>query len=1115
MKVVNRAGLYEDCSFNEVLYRIKKLANNKELGKLNNIDVDIIAKKTIECIYDGIKTTDLDDISSKIAISMSSIHPEYTDLASRIAVSNLHKNTTNSFFECITLLYNNSNDQGENFPLVSKKLYNFVKKNKKKLDNYIIHSRDYLFDYFGFKTLESKYLLKIYIGKNENKVIERPQFMWLRVALGIHLGDLEKILETYNLLSQFYFTHASPTLFNAGTPTAQYSSCYLLGTDDSMIGIYKTISDCAVISKYSGGIGVHISNIRSSGSIIKGSGGKSDGILPMLKVYNATSRYSNQSGKRLGSFAIYIEPWHADIMEFLEMKKNVGDENLRARDLFYALWIPDNFMRAVKNNEDWYLMSEDSCPNLSNTYGKEFEDLYNSYVKEERYRKKIKAEEVWEKILVSQIETGTPYMMFKDAVNNKSNQKHYGTIKSSNLCVAPETMILTSKGYYPIFELENQEVEVWNGFEFSKTTIYKTGENKELMKVYVSNGSEIYTTPYHKFYIETGTRPNEKSKVKIVEAQDLEKGMKIIKCNFPVIDGEKELENAYTNGIFSAEGTYRNYKIPILYLYDEKMKLVNYISCKFAPKYNHKYNRIYCRLVDTIEDKYFVPINYSIKSKLEWLAGYIDGDGCIVKNQNVKALQVCSINKDFLEKVKYLLQTLGCDPKIRILKEEGQKLFPDSNKNPKYYTCKKCYRLLLNSSNLYKLCRLGLSCKRLDTSNLRNYRNCSKYLTIEKVECIKRISDTFCFNETKRHSGIFNGVITSQCAEITLYSDNKEYAVCNIATLSLPKYLEKDEKGKLFYNYQKLYDVTKVITKNLNNIIDINFYPTKETEISNKRHRPIAIGIQGLANLLYLLKYPFDSQEAKDINKKIMETIYFSSLNASMELAKEEGSYETFKGSPMSEGIFQHNMWGINNNELSGMWDWDTLKENVVKYGLRNSLLTSLPPTASTSQILGNYEAFEIPTNNFFMRETLSGNFPVVNKYLINDLIELKLWSNEIKDKIILDNGSIQNIKEIPENIKKLYRTVWEYSQKVVIDLSADRAIFIDHSQSLNIFMKTPTIAKLTSSHFYAWEKGLKTGSYYIRSQPKSQAQKFSVSTPTEKLVCSLVNRENCEACSG
>lgn len=788
MLVQKRDGRLESVKFDKITARIEKLCYGLNMKYVEPVE---IAKRVINGIYDKIPTTVLDELAAQMAASLTTIHPDYAILAARIAISNLHKETSKSFSNTMKRLYEYIDPKtGENAGLIAKDIYEVIRKNAALLDSSIIYDRDYQYDYFGFKTLERSYLLR-----TDGKVAERPQHMLMRVAVGIHKDDIDAAIETYNLLSEKWFTHATPTLFNAGTPKPQLSSCFLLTMkDDSIDGIYDTLKQCAKISQSAGGIGLAIHNIRATGSYIKGTNGYSNGIIPMLKVFNDTARYIDQGGgKRKGAFAIYIEPWHADVMDFLQLRKNHGAEELRARDLFYALWISDLFMKRVESNETWSLFCPNEAPGLSDCYGEEFERLYEKYESEGKARKVVKAQDLWFEILESQIETGNPYILFKDAANKKSNQKNLGTIKSSNLCT-----------------------------------------------------------------------------------------------------------------------------------------------------------------------------------------------------------------------------------------------------------------------------------------------------------------------------------------EIMEYTSADEVAVCNLASLALPKYINN---GK--FDHQRLYDVTKVVTKNLNKIIDINYYPVIEAERSNKRHRPIGIGVQGLADVFIMLRMPFDSEEARGLNKDIFETIYYASLEASMEIAKEKGAYETYQGSPISQGIFQFDMWGV--TPSSGRWDWEALRAKVLEHGVRNSLLLAPMPTASTSQILGNNECFEPYTSNMYTRRVLSGEFVVVNKHLLNDLIELGLWNENMKNKLQAADGSVQNIKEIPDNIKEIYKTAWELKQKSILEMAADRGAFICQSQSLNVFVTEPNFGKLTSMHFYAWKLGLKTGMYYLRTQAASSAIKFTVDTNvlqqqnTQELVsveqkqkdmmCSLDDPDSCEAC--
>jgi ribonucleoside-diphosphate reductase alpha chain len=786
MHVIKRSGKKEAIHFDKITSRLMKLSYGLSLQEQHIIE---IAQKVIQGIYHLIPTTELDNLAAETAASNTTKNPDYAIMAARIAVSNLHKNTQKSFSKTAKLMYENTDTKTlEKAPLLSDEVYQIIVEHADILDAAIIYERDYHFDYFGFKTLEKSYLLKV-----NGKIAERPQHMFMRVAIGIHKHDIDSAIETYNLMSEKWFIHATPTLFNSGTPKPQMSSCFLLSTkDDSISGIYDTLKNCALISQSAGGIGLNIHNIRATGSYIKGTNGSSNGIIPMLRVFNDTARYVDQGGgKRKGAFAVYLEPWHPDVFEFLDLRKNHGKEELRARDLFLALWIPDLFMKRVEEDGKWSLICPSVAPGLYDSYGEEFEKLYLSLEQEGRVNKTVNARDLWNAILESQMETGTPYMLYKDAANQKSNQKNLGTIRCSNLCT-----------------------------------------------------------------------------------------------------------------------------------------------------------------------------------------------------------------------------------------------------------------------------------------------------------------------------------------EIIEYSSADETAVCNLASLSLPRYVENNE-----FNFTKLEEVTQTITRNLNKIIDGNYYPIEETRRSNFRHRPIGIGVQGLADVFMLLGLPFDSDMAKMLNKNIFETIYYASLKASLALAKESGPYETFKGSPLSQGIFQFEMWNV---KPSNRYDWEALRAEIMEHGVKNSLLLAPMPTASTSQILGNNECFEPYTSNLYNRRVLSGEFVIVNKHLLRDLMELNLWSEEMKQRIIAHNGSVQNIDEIPDNLKAIYKTVWEIKQKDIIDMAADRGAFICQSQSMNLFVQQPNYAKLTSMHFYGWKKGLKTGMYYLRTKAAVDAIKFTVdsqylqnkttdpnSSPMNETSCALDNPDGCESCSG
>ena len=926
MNVVKRDGSKEPVNFEKVQKRITLCATEPDVLEVN---ATLIAQRTLMRIRDGIKTSELDELAAQLSISLVTTHPDYGILASRIIISNHQKNTSPSFVATMKLLYGQVNDKtGRRMEYLSDGFLAAVERFGPTLDAALKHERDFLLDYFGFKTLErQKYLLRLIDGRS----VERPQHMWMRVAVGMwgewaltqvaadasqEAKAVERIVETYDLLSTKQFIHATPTLFNAGSPRPQMSSCFLLAMkEDSINGIYETLANCAKISKYAGGIGLHISNIRAKGSYINGNGGTSTGIVPMLRNFNTTARYVDQGSKRNGSFAIYLEPWHADVEDFLKLKLNTGAEEERARDLFYALWIPDLFMKRVEANKTWTLFCPSEAPGLADVWGPAFDELYERYEKEGRGKRQVEARKLWTKITDSQVETGTPYLLYKDAANSKSNQQNLGTIKSSNLCVAPETRVLTKDGEFAIKTLCGKEVEVWNGNKWSKTVVQKTNDDAELWTVVINDievnltdgtswktTKQIDCTPYHKFILKDGSR---------VSASELQSGT-ALKC---------------------------------------------------------------------------------------WTG------------------------HDMIEHI----------------------------------------------ANVVSIQNFG------------------------------RRDVTYCFNEPLEHSGVFNGILTGNCTEIIEYSDKDETAVCNLASIGLPSFVE----GRKF-NFDRLRKVVKVATRNLNRVIDINFYPTPETRKSNLRHRPIGLGVQGLADVFALLRHPWERDSAQELNQRIFEHIYFAALEASADLAELEGPYETFQGSPASKGILQYDMWTNNGlaivplTEMDKTLNWAALKARIQIVGLRNSLLVAPMPTASTSQILGFNECFEPFTSNIYARRTLSGEYIIINKYLIKDLLKLGLWNEELKNKIIAKNGSIQGL-DLPTAIQNLYKTGWEISQKILINMSAARGAFICQSQSLNLFVNDPNHKVLSSMHFYAWKKGLKTGQYYLRTQSKVMAQKFTVDPELQK----------------
>jgi ribonucleoside-diphosphate reductase alpha chain len=1217
MRVKKRNSDLEITSFDKILLRVKKLGQEANV----QINYTSLVMKVIDQLYDKIPTTKIDELTAEQCAVMSTHHPDYGTLAGRIIVSNHQKNTNPSFVDVMKQLYKFRDPSMKHVPLISQSTWQVVKDNQLLIESWIVHDRDYLIDYFGFKTLERSYLFKI-----NNLIVERIQYMWMRVAIGIHGADLDAVKDTYDLMSQKYFTHATPTLFNAGTNHPQLSSCYLVAMeDDSLEGIFNTLKDCANISKWAGGIGLHIHNIRANNSHINGTNGKSSGIVPMLKVFNDTARFINQGGKRNGSFAIYLEPWHADVEDFLDLKKNHGDEEQRARDLFYALWVPDLFMERIKENGPWSLFCPNECPGLADVYGEDFTELYQKYEKEGSARKTVQARDLWFKVLDAQMETGTPYLLYKDAANMKSNQQNLGTIKSSNLCVAPETKILTDKGYCEIKLLKDQKVNVWNGEEFSEVTVCQTGENKELLTVETSDGCTLDCTPYHKFYIQTKYNKNNTNKttqnsnkhVTLVEAQHLKEGDKIIKCEYPVIEGTNDMKYAYTHGFFCGDGTYNNNtpghetkckfsalvnhsyckrhldfenednkfpiqtettkytcngisyaKKPSVALYGEKKELLQYLDHR-SVGYGDTTGRLNVCLPLDINEKFDVPINASLKNKLEWFAGYCDADGTISNNGDNQQLQISSINKEFLMNVKLMLNTCGIQCKLRDSGKAGMRKLPDSNRVLIDYYCQKSYRLLITSCDLQKLKERGFSPKRLIIHSATPNRNACQFIKVSKVTKTGRIDNTYCFNEPKKHAGIFNGIITSQCIEIIEYSDENETAVCNLASIALPTFVNTETR---LFDYDMLHRVTKTVTSNLNKVIDINFYPTEKTRRSNLLHRPIGIGIQGLADAFILMDVAYHSEEAKQINTMIFETMYHAALERSNEISIERlegmqlinsqlvdtyydevckylsphlllknhypipqsltaiveklnptlgeifnlkntsyaGAYSSFQGSPASQGRLQFDLWGI--DPTNTRYDWQAIKEQIKRYGLRNSLLLAPMPTASTSQILGFNECFEPLTSNLYSRRTLAGEFVVANKYLMRELIDLGIWNEDVKNNIIANRGSIQQLTIIPEHMRNKYKIVWEIPMKHLIDMSADRGAFICQSQSLNLWLEDPTYNTLTSMHFYSWKKGLKSGIYYLRRKAKHQAQQFTLEP--EKKKESSVTDEICEMCS-
>ena len=1557
MLVIKRDGRRESVKFDKITARIEKLCYGLDTNYVSSVEV---AKKVIVGIYDGVTTVELDNLAAETAATLTVTHPDYAVLAARIAISNLHKVTSKSFSNTMKRLYTYVDPRtGENASLIAKDVYAVIKKNAALLDSTIIYSRDYSYDYFGFKTLERSYLIKL-----DGKIVERPQHMLMRVAVGIHKEDVESAIETYNLLSEKWFTHATPTLFNAGTPKPQMSSCFVAGTkvftvnngvkniedvvlgdqvvthrgnvkpviqlhknplndrqlyklktfgspsvsvtgnhrlwsvsqeqlawggtpqwnsveylregdyvaipdkqemylpealdmtqfvpqqygnidvsyetddnyiypvshwtrehqlnesdtlvrvrkkhnavkksvlvdrdfaffvgawlgdghivtgrdakkehtfirgigitvhhhnrelvakletiaeelfgikpyttlpnstntvsviinshvvgrlfhrwfgkgfankklpprmyrwdrpmvqafmeglvttdgcvtkcgdvritmsniplvksifalcrgvnlavsysqarqlkqggtqltarialpkqsvlldnvvkvyddgrlvtmrdkeahassikeidgqrflrisrkekshatpphvytlgiqddhsyvvegmvvencflltmqDDSIDGIYDTLKQCAQISQSAGGIGLSIHNVRATGSYIRGTNGTSNGIVPMLRNFDMTARYVDQGGgKRKGSFAIYLEPWHADIFEFLHLKKNHGKEELRARDLFYALWIPDLFMKRVESNGQWSLFDPNECPGLYDTYGEDFERLYEKYEREGKARRTIRAQDLWFEVLESQTETGTPYMLYKDAANQKSNQKNLGTIRSSNLCcIAGDQRVPTQKGMMTIRELYEEGTEnLVVGREKIETAseMYLPRPNAEIVNIVTQEGYTHKVTPDHKVWVtNVGWR----------EAQHLQSGDQIAIQQFEGLWGEGDYaDEAFLAGLIAGDGTFTTGNQTNVHLdiwgvtadhkeeieqavsrviekYESDFDYDNltggYYAATYAPsvkpvfricKQKHSRVRKY-RLSSSILCKILAKLGFTKDTKLQipefvwkgnrqtasrYLEGLYLADATVQGTDNgVTTTSLASTNKSLLYDLQVLWANFGVKASINQMRDCVQQLLPDGKGGQKLFDCRPLYRLLVTSIQGCKVVNevTQIGYYRRHAEFLKNLSKVGyqqkMYATFDHLEKLPN-EDAYCLIvDSEEHSWTVNGMITKN-TEILEYTSKDEVAVCNLASIALPKFITEDENGNLRFDHQKLYEITKVVTRNLNKVIDVNYYPVPEAKTSNMRHRPIGIGIQGLADAFIMLRMPFESDEARGLNKDIFETIYYAAMETSMELATKEGAYKTYEGSPVSQGIFQFDMWNVTPD--SGRWNWDDLKKKVKKNGVRNSLLLAPMPTASTSQILGNNECFEPYTSNIYTRRVLSGEFIVVNKHLLRDLVDMGLWNENMKNRLISENGSIQNVSEIPQHLKDLYKTTWEISQKTIIDMAAERGAYICQSQSLNIHMEDPNFGKLTSMHFYAWKNGLKTGMYYLRTKAATDAIKFTV----------------------
>lgn len=1046
----------------------------------NYIKLEELVNPIVSQLPSEIKLSDFYDFVSNYFASRVSYHPDYNKLASRICIDKLHKLTHESILDVAIELYNNQvsyDNKLTHTPLIDDKVYQIIVENYKKLDEIIDMNRDYLFDYFGIKTLERSYLIKNHKTK---RIVERPQHMFMRVSIGIHHNDLKAVEETYYNLSNRYFTHATPTLFNAGTKNAQMSSCYLLDMEDDLIHIFKQIDSMAQISKWAGGIGVSLSKIRGNGSLIRKTNGESKGIIPLCGLLNKLSTYVNQGGKRPGSIASYLEPYHPDVFEFCELRKTTtGNDDNRARNLFLALWIPDLFMKRVENDEMWSLMCPDKCQGLVESYGEEFEKLYIRYEEEKKYNRQVKARTLWNHIMECQIETGMPYILFKDNANRKSNQKNLGTIKSSNLCVHEDTYILTKQGYQKIKTLEDRSIEVWNGEDWSLVTVRKTGRNKNLIRVNLTDGSYLDCTKEHKFYINEYTKNTQVYERK-VSASELKIGDEI--CTI------RGTSNVLLNNNISSNNNICKFQW-CQYLW-------GYIS-QITNKKNIKSNN------NTYIE---VPLTSSLNHRMRWLEGYIDSLDNRLKNKEL--IIFYSSNYDFMFRLKLMLQLLNISSILSEMTETDKTIFNISTVVDEYNYLdlnqeQLIYELRLNSNDINYLIRNGFQPKSINfnepeeeivfTEKMITDNAPKTKIKIKSIEESYRNVDTYCFTEYIRNKGVFNGILTGQCAEIIEHTDKDNIAVCNLASICLPRYINKTENGDYVYDYDKLMEITRIIVRNLNKIIDLNYYVNDATKGSNFRNRPIGIGVQGLADVFCIMKTSYDSEEARILNKKIFETIYYAALDESNILAKIYGKYETFDDSPFSKGELQFHMCGLNQKDLHMGYDWDKLIEEIKIHGTRNSLLTALMPTAGTSQIMGCYESFEPYMTNIFVRNTMSGEFSIINEHLIRDLLSQNLWNEDMRKLIILNDGSIQNIQQIPKDIRDRYKTAFEMSLRSIIQQAIDRSIFVDQSQSMNLFLDKPNFGKLTKALFYGWKGGLKTGMYYLRSQPASTAIKHAI----------------------
>jgi ribonucleoside-diphosphate reductase alpha chain len=1093
MQVINKRGQEVELDFNKILLRLNELANMKP--RLN-VNVPMISQHTIKMMVNGITTRQLDNISTQYCANNITNSPDYDKMAVRLEVDNLHRETHSDYLLTV-LNIDNYYVNGEHVRILNPKLIDFVKSNHRELGAAINYSRDYKYTYFGLKTLMKSYLIK-----HGSVIKERPQHMLMRVAIGINLAgscNVKDVIKLYELMSKKFYTHATPTLFNAGTHRQSLSSCFLLSVDDDLSEIYRTLTQTAMISKWSGGIGIHVSQVRAKGAIIKSTNGTTEGIAPMLKIFNDSAVYVSQGGgKRKGSTAVYLETWHADIEEFLNLKKPIGDESKRARDLFLALWVCDLFMErlveSIKTGKKvmWSLFCPSKAPGLADCYGDAYKSLYRHYENMGVFTKQVSISDLWIHILEIQMESGVPYIVYKDHVNRKNNQNNLGTIKSSNLCVSKDTKVLTSEGYQTIGDITDKKVKVWNGTAFSEVTPMQTGAGQKLMRVTFDNGATIDCTEYHKFYTTdckldwTTTNfgsTNVRNGQQFKRTFELRKGNQIMASKWPVVYARSKPLNWYTLGYLACQELTTD--SVVAYHSKNILDVMLDYSDSFIDKDNNKWYHF--------DNKYKteeMPVGLQC---VEYLTGCIDACGII--NSNKKGFTYCLINSksDLLNKIRMMCNTIGMSPRVKA----NKLCFSE------YETVYMIQALSVNPSVIKYNSKYAkwLSSYALTTKRIAGPR-------VVSVEPIEGLHDTYCFTEPNEGKGVFNGVLTGNCAEINIYTDKHSVGVCNLASICLSKFVKNNK-----FDYDLLHSVTKEAVYNLNKVIDNNVYPVPEGQTTDYANRPLGLGVQSLAKVFFKLGIPFVCQESKEINKKIFETIYHAALTASCELAERDGPYENYSTSEMSKGNLQFDLWGVTPTDLH---DWQSIRERIAKFGVRNSLLTALMPTASTAQIMGNTESFEPITSNIFVRNTLSGTFQVVNKYLVRDLTLIGMWSQETKQSIISNNGSVQHL-DIPKKIKDVYKTVWEISQRDLIDMEADRNAYICQSTSSNRYLKNPDNSKLTSMHIYSWTKGLKTGMYYLRSQAAADAVKITAQgvKKNESLVQqSEQDEQECEMCS-